>query len=97
MTTMQPQSFLSSGEEEKNYSKCPEGHEYPRPAPFLNYKTFNVNDSDIRQDIVYNVSLWVTLIYHPKYIFPGVNSLQDMKKTCRAIKYRLLTYTFFRN
>ena len=40
-----------------NKNKCPEGHEYPRPAPFLNYKIFKVNDNDIRQDIVYNVSL----------------------------------------
>ena len=23
-----------------NQSKCPEGHEYPQPAPFFNYKLF---------------------------------------------------------
>ena len=53
-----------------------------RPAPFLIIKYFKVNDNNIRQDIVYNVSLWVTLIYHPKYNFPGVISLQDMKQIC---------------
>ena len=64
---------------------------------FLIIKYFKVNDNDIRQDTVYNVSLWVTLIYHPKYNFPGVNSLQDMKQICWAIKYRSLTYTYLRN
>ena len=54
--------------QKKKKSKCPEGR-------FLIMKYFKVNDNDIRQDIVHNVSLWVTLIYHPKYNFPGVNSL----------------------
>ena len=64
---------------------------------FLIIKYFKVNDNDIRQVIVYNVSLWVTLIYHPKYNFPGVNSLQDMKQICWAIKCRSLTYIYLRN
>ena len=66
---------------------------------FLIIKYFKVNDNDIRQDIVYNVSLWVTMIYmyHPKYNFPGVNILQDMKQICWAIKYRSLTNTYLRN
>ena len=42
--------------------------------------------------IVYKVSLRVTLIYHPKYNFSGVNSLQDMKLSPWTIKYRSLTY-----
>ena len=45
---------------------------------FLIIKYFKVNDNDIKQNIDYNVSLSVTLIYHPKYNFSGVNSLQDM-------------------
>ena len=69
----------------------------PGRCHFLIIKYFKVNDNDIRQDIVYNVSLWVTLICHPKYNFPGVNSLQDMKQMCWAIKYRSLTYTYWRN
>ena len=60
----------------------------PGRCHFLIIKYFKVNDNDIRQNIVYKVSLWVTLIYHPKYNFPGVNSLQDMKQICWAIKYR---------
>ena len=60
----------------------------PGRCHFLIIKYFKVND--IRQDIVYNVSLSVTLIYHPKYIFPGLNSLQDMNQICWAIKYRSL-------
>ena len=33
-------SFRNQGVATLNQSKCPEGHEYPRPAPFLNYKIF---------------------------------------------------------
>ena len=58
----------------------------PSRRHFLIIKYFKVNDNDIRQDIVYNVSLWVTLIHHPKYTFPAVNS-QDMMQICWAIKY----------
>ena len=57
-------------------------------------KYFKVNDNDIRQNVVYNVSLRVTLIYHPKYNFSGVNSLQD--KLCWTTKYRSLTYIYLR-
>ena len=64
---------------------------------FLIIKHFKVNDNDIRQDIVYNVSFWVTLIYHPKYNFPRVNSLQDMKQICWAIKYKSVTYIYLRS
>ena len=64
---------------------------------FLIIKYFKVNDNDNRQAIVYNVSRWVTLIYHPKDNFPGVNSLQDMKQIYWAIKYSSLTYTYLRN
>ena len=45
---------------------------------------------------VYNISLWVTLIYHPKYNFSGVNSLQDMKQNHWTIKYRSLTYIYLK-
>ena len=68
----------------------------PSWCHFLIIKYFKANDNDIRQDIVNNVSLWVTLIYHPKYNFPGVNSLQEFKQICWAIKYRSLTYTYLR-
>ena len=56
-------------------------------------------DHEIRvtdQHIVYEVSLCVTLICHPKYNFSGVNSLQDMKQTRWIIKYRPLTYIYLR-
>ena len=43
------------------------------------------------------MSVSVTLIYHPKYNFTGVNSLQDMKEIRWALKYRSLTYTYLRN
>ena len=43
------------------------------------------------------MSVSVTLIYHPKYNFTGVNSLQDMKQIRSALKYRSLTYTYLRN
>ena len=69
----------------------------PGRRHFLIIKYFKVNDNDIRQDIVYNVCLWVTMIYNPKYNFPGVISLQDMKQICWAIKYRSLTYIYLRN
>ena len=69
----------------------------PGRRHFLIIKYFKVNDNDIRQDIVYSVSLGVTLTYNPKYNFPGVNSLQDMKQICWAIKYRSLTYIYLRN
>ena len=69
----------------------------PGQRHFFIIEYFKVNDNDIRQDIVHNVSFWVTLIYHPKYNFPGVNSLQDMKQIWWALKYRSLTYIYLRN
>ena len=54
----------------------------PHRHHFLIIKYFKVNDNDIRQNIAYNISLLVTLIYHPKYNLFGVNSLQDMKQIC---------------
>ena len=69
----------------------------PGQRYFLIIKYSKVNENDIKQNIVYNVSLWVTLRYHPKYNFPGVNSLQDMKQICWAIKYKSLTYIYLRN
>ena len=41
-------------------------------------------------------SVWVTLIYHPKYNFSGVNSLQDMLQNRWTTKYRSLTYMYLR-
>ena len=71
---------------------------------FLFIKYFKVNNNDIWQNqwtmkyrslthiyFTMSVSAWVTLIYHPKYNFSGVNSLQDMKQICWIIKYRSLT------
>ena len=52
---------------------------------------------DIRQDTVYNVCLWMTLIYNPQYNFSGINSPQDMKQICWAKKYRSQMYIYWRN
>ena len=41
----------------ENLEQVPRRSRIPRLAPFLDYKIFKVNDNDIRQDIVYNVSL----------------------------------------
>ena len=52
-------------------------------------------DHDIKvtkPHIVYKVNLWVTMIYHSKYTFSGVNSLHNMKLNRWTIKYRWLTY-----
>ena len=96
-------SIRYSGDKDLSKLQCETWHSETRASAqrvkntpgrrhFLIIKYFKVNDNVIRQDIVYNVSLWVTLIYHPKYNFPGVNSLQDMKQICWAIKYKALTY-----